>query len=76
MFLQQQRIAEGVTFYVVCVTSKKVGNLSFPELLVSSSILLMDEHPKLLSPLTLQRGDLNSAAMSLLRHFFQPAFKF
>jgi hypothetical protein len=26
--------------------------------------------------LTLQRGDLYSAAMSLLRYFFQPAFKF
>jgi hypothetical protein len=26
--------------------------------------------------LTLQRGDLNSAAVSLLRYFFQPTFKF
>jgi hypothetical protein len=26
----------------------------------------------LIIPLTLQRGDLNSAAVSLLRYFFQP----
>jgi hypothetical protein len=54
---------------LACTKAEVMANIKVMELQNNFELLTSGR-------LTLQRGDLNSAAVSLLRYFFQQAFKF